>query len=246
MKITVLILSIVTILIGQNLDFLYEGIEGSLLISSLDGSKEFHVNKELLDSGYIPASTFKIPNTLIALETRIIDSSTIFEWDSITRSYKLWNEDQNLTNAFNRSCVWCYQQIAEQLSDSIYIQFLKSFEYGNKQTGDSITTFWLDGDIRISVNEQVSFLKRLYNNDLLIKPQNISRLKEIMINESNDRYILRGKTGWAGEVGWFVGYLEVNNSVWFFANQIKITDNSLLPLRKSLVLDSFKKLTILE
>ncbi len=246
MKIGMILLTTMTILMAQNLDSLFGSSEGTLYISSLDGSQEFRVNAEDGDSGYIPASTFKIPHTLIALETGVIDSSTIFEWDSVSRSYEPWNQDQNLTNAFNRSCVWCYQTVTEELSDSIYLDFLKRFNYGNQITGDTLTSFWLNGDIRVSVNQQIDFLKRMYQNDLPVDTNAIELLKNIMIIESNDKFILRAKTGWSGEDGWFVGYLDTDDSVWFFANHIKISDNSQLALRRSLVMDAFRELRIID
>lgn len=246
MRIMMTLLTMMTALMGQSLDSLFGNTEGTLLISSLDDSTEFRVNSNLGDSAYIPASTFKIPHTLIALETGVIDSSTIFEWDSLSRSYEPWNQDQNLTNAFNRSCVWCYQTIAEELSDSIYLDFLRRFDYGNQITGDTVTTFWLNGDIRISVNQQVDFLKRMYRNELPVDSTYIDLLKNVMIIERNDKYTLRAKTGWSGEDGWFVGYFEVDNSVWFFANHIRITNNDQLALRKSLVMDAFRELGIID
>lgn len=94
MRIMMILLTMMTALMGQSLDSLFGNTEGTLLISSLDDSTEFRVNSNLGDSAYIPASTFKIPHTLIALETGVIDSSTIFEWDSLSRSYEPWNHDQ--------------------------------------------------------------------------------------------------------------------------------------------------------
>ncbi len=246
MKFQVFVITAILAVMGQNLDSLYKDVDGILLISNLDGSKEYRVNKELEDSGFITASTFKIPNTLIGLETGTIDSSVIFAWDSITRGYEPWNQDHTLSTAFNQSCVWCYQSIAEQLTDSVYLDFLNRFSYGNEKTGDTLTTFWLNGDIRISVNQQVDFLKRFYRCELPVEKKYVNLLKEIMIIEQTDSYTLRAKTGWADENGWFVGYLESNGSVWFFANYIKITDKSLLALRKDLLMKSFKKLAIIK
>ncbi len=246
MKTVLMLLIMMTALMGDDLNHLFKTTKGTLYLSSLDGSTEFRAHPELSDSGYIPASTFKIPHTLIALETGVIDSSTIFEWDSIARSYEPWNQDQNVTNAFNRSCVWCYQTIAEELSDSIYLDFLKRFEYGNLITGDSITTFWLNGDSRISVNQQVDFLKRVYRNELPVDTNAINLLKRVMIIEQTEEYTLRAKTGWSGEHGWFVGYLTVDDAHWFFANYVEITDNSQLALRKSIVMDALRELKIID
>ncbi len=45
-------------------------------------------------------------------------------------------------------------------------------------------------------------------------------VKDIMINEQTPNYVLRGKTGWANNIGWYVGYLEQNNDVYFFATNL--------------------------
>ena len=61
------------------------------------------------EQGHIPASTFKIPNTLIALEEGVIkDQFEVIKWDGVVRQYAPWNADQTLATAFSRSCVWCY------------------------------------------------------------------------------------------------------------------------------------------
>ncbi len=246
MKKGLLVLTLLSMVLGQKLDTLYKDIEGVLLISSLNGAETFTVNDSLLKRGYLPASTFKIPHTLIALETGLIEkSSDIFAWDSVDRAYEPWNRDHTVETAFKKSCVWCYQQLAEQLSDSVYLSFLKKLEYGNELTGENLTNFWLDGDIRVSVHQQVDFLKRIYSGTLPVSQKNINLLKDIMIIEQTSEYTLRGKSGWAGENGWFTGYLETQKDVWFFANRIRIRDKSQLALRKGLVMKSLRNVGIL-
>lgn len=217
------------------------GIEGTLLIQSLDGRIEYQHNASKIDEPYIPASTFKIPNTLIALEEGVIkDQFETIKWDGVKRQYEPWNEDQTLATAFSRSCVWCYQRFSIKIGDTKYKQYLGDFDYGNRQTGLDVSTFWLDGDLRVSVREQVNFLRKVYLEQLPIKHRNFEILKDIMLSEETADYKLRVKTGWQDEHGWYVGYIETEGNVWFFANHIKIKSPSDLDFRKDLTMKSLK------
>ena len=137
------------------------GVEGTIVISSLDGATEFVHNRERSETRFTPASTFKIPNTLIALEAGAIeDENEIIAWDGQEKGSPLWNKDQSLSTAFPLTCVWFYQKLAERVGDRRYREYLSLFGYGNEKTGPDVTTFWLDGDLEISVREQIRFLNR--------------------------------------------------------------------------------------
>jgi len=221
--------------------YISEGVEGALLIESLSGDVKYTHNSVKADKAYIPASTFKIPNTLIALEEGVIkDQFEIITWDGIERVYAPWNSDQTLATAFARSCVWCFQRFAKKIGDSRYKQYLDEFDYGNKKTGKDVATFWLEGDLRVSPSEQVNFLRKVYFEQLPVKRSNIKILKDIMLTEETAVYKLRAKTGWKGQNGWYVGYVESSDEVWFFANYIVIRDQSDLALRKKIVIESLK------
>jgi len=121
-------------------------ITGSILIESLDGKAKYQYNVDDRES-FIPASTFKIPNTLIFLEKGLIkDQYELIKWDGKDREYASWNKDQTLESAFKYSCVWCYQRYAKQVGDEKYHEYLRRFNYGNPLTGNDITRFWLDGE----------------------------------------------------------------------------------------------------
>lgn len=220
-------------------------IDGSILIESGDGQVKYHYNVGDRKR-YIPASTFKIPNTLIILEEGLIEGqSEIIQWDGQEREYAPWNKDQTLKSAFQYSCVWCYQRFAKQVGDKKYRQYLQIFDYGNHLTGSDVTRFWLDGDLRTSVNDQISFLRKVYTEDLPVQKAHIKTLKSIMLSEEHKNYKVWSKTGWSGKDGWFVGYLAIDNKIWFFANHIEINQNSDLAFRKSLTMEVFKVLNIL-
>jgi len=223
------------------------GVEGTLMIQSLDGKQEYAHNAHDVTTGYIPASTFKIPNTLIALEKNIIrNADDPIPWDGVQRGYAPWNQDQTLASAFKVSCVWCYQRFARKIGPSTYPVYLQAFQYGNQKTGSDVTTFWLEGDLRISVRQQIAFLRKVYNQSLeMIQPRNYQVLKEIMLMEDNDSYRLWAKTGWQGKDGWYVGYLQDDAGVWLFAHHLHIASEADLPLRRELVMKAFRQLNII-
>jgi beta-lactamase class D len=197
------------------------------VLESLDGNTRYLHNLERAEERFLPASTFKIPNTLIALaEGAIQDEKDVIAWDGSDKGWKAWNKDQTLETAFPLSCVWFYQELAQRVGDDAYLRHLRDIRYGNQQTGDDVTTFWLEGDLRISPLEQIEFLKRLYTEDLPYSKHHIDGLKRLMIVEKAPRYTIRAKTGWTlrvtPQVGWYVGYVEADEGVWFFATNLEI------------------------
>ena len=112
--------------------FLVERVQGTMIIESLDGSVTVIHNEDRAAARFSPASTFKIVNTLIALDQGIIASRhSTFTWDGVERGVPAWNQDQTLASAFAVSCVWCYQQIARRVGTGVYLSELDRLEYGN-------------------------------------------------------------------------------------------------------------------
>lgn len=215
-------------------------VDGTIVIESLNTKKISIYNDKRAEKLYSPASTFKIPNTLIALNEGVVTKDSVIVWDKKIREYESWNKDQTLLTAFKSSCVWCYQEFASKIGVEKYKKYLKELNYGNKKIGDEITRFWLDESLKITVFEQLSFLKRLYKNELPFKVEDMNTLKEIMIDEENEDYIIRAKTGWEGKYGWYVGYVETKDDVWFFAMNIDTKTKDDLPKRKAITLEALK------
>jgi len=242
------------ILSANNLDleklFLNHNINGTIIISSLDGKIEYIYNKDRSEQRFLPASTFKIPNTLIALEEEVItNEKDIIKWDGKDKGWDLWNKDQSIETAFPISCVWFYQKLAERIGNTKYLGYLNTLNYGNKMTGSDITTFWLEGDLRISAREQISFLKKLFNNQLPFKTEYINILKNIMIVETTPNHTIRAKTGWAmrvkNQIGWYVGYVETKEQVWFFATNLDINNKNDAIYRKQITMEALKATNII-
>ena len=196
------------------------GIEGSIIIYDQNQDVTYEHNRDRNATPFLPASTFKILNSLIALETGVIASDlAILTWDGVERSFSVWNRDLNLRTAFQISAVWFYQVLARRIGHESMQQWVANANYGNQTIGraEEIDSFWLTGDIRITPQEQIQFLRRLQANELPFSDSTVAMVKDIMIVEQTPDYTIRAKTGWAlaEEIGWYVGYVEQNNNVYF-------------------------------
>ncbi len=246
------LLCVVHVVIAQNEDstlssiFAEYGSEGTLLLVSNDNQKSFAHNTKRSQERFTAASTFKIPNTLIALECGAVkDENQIIPWDSVDQGMPEWNKDQSLSSALPVSCVWFYQELAKRVGKDKYKEYLAKLNYGNETVGLDVTTFWLDGSLKISAAEQIDFLKKIYANELPFSLKHLRILKKIMIVEQDLSYIIRAKTGMAvscdPKVGWFTGYVETAEAVWFFALNMDIKTPEDLKLRKEIVIEALKK-----
>jgi beta-lactamase class D len=242
--------------IAQNLNlgrsFQELGIEGSILIYDQNNKRFYEHNASRNSTAFYPASTFKILNALIALETGTIkDDVAVLTWDGIQREIPAWNQDTNLRQAFKNSTVWFYQVLARKISYERMQKFVNQVGYGNRRIGkpEQIDKFWLEGPLQITPRQQIEFLQRLYRKDLPFSQRTLDLVQDIMIFEKTPNYILRGKTGWANSVtpniGWFVGYLEQNNNVYFFATNIYINDMDDAAARIEITRRSLKGLGLL-
>ncbi len=207
--------------------FAARGVEGTFLLYDMQTGESTGYRPDRWDSSYIPVSTFKIFNALVALETGVIASTeTIIPWDSVQRSIPAWNRDHTLATGFRVSAVWLYQELARRIGTERMQAYLDSAGYGNRTMGGPIDMFWLNGGVRITPREQVKFLVKLYTNRLPFSQRTMSLVREIMIAERTKEYILRAKTGLSGvgatEVGWYVGYVERGRDVYFFATELDI------------------------
>ncbi len=208
--------------------FTKRGIEGCFILYDLKKDTSLFYNSARLDQMFLPASTFKIANSLIALECKAVkDVNEIILWDGEERIVPAWNQDQTMRTAFKYSAVWFYQELARRIGEDEMSKWVKKLHYGNETIGPHIDDFWLVGDLRISPQQQVDFLKKLINEDLPARKKNIAFVKEIMVEESSDRYVLRGKTGWADigtPVGWYVGWLEISGNNYVFVMNMDILE----------------------
>ncbi|MEI7663729.1 MAG: class D beta-lactamase [Bacteroidota bacterium] len=204
---------------------------GTILIFDPQKKEYYGYNPGRWDSGYLPASTFKIANALIGLETGATDTAYIFKWNGEKRRLPEWEQNLKLGKAFAVSCVPCFQELARKIGFSRMNEYLQRFSYGAMDLHPgNIDSFWLEGNSRITPRQQVDFIQRLYEEKLPVSRNTMRTIKGIMINERNDEYTLSGKTGWAirngSNRGWFVGYLETSGRVYYVAILIEPLDRN--------------------
>ncbi|WP_442935766.1 class D beta-lactamase [Nostoc sp.] len=228
------------------------GREGSILIYDSKNNRIYEHNPQRNATAIAPASTFKIFNALVALETGVVPNDVVvLTWDGIHREIDAWNHDTNLRQAFKDSTVWFYQVLARRIGYERMQQFINKVGYGNRQisTAADIDHFWLQQPLQITPKEQIKFLQRLYQGDLPFSQRTINLVKDIMVREQTPDYTLRGKTGWLTstkpQVGWFVGYLEQNKNVYFFATTLNMYKPEDAPARIEITRRSLKDLGLL-
>lgn len=201
-------------------------LEGSILLFDFQKEKYYSNDFEWAKVERLPASTFKIPNTIIGVETGVLQSdSAFFKWDKSPRAMKRWEKDMYLGEAFKESCVPCYQEIARSIGYDRMRQYLSRFNYGEMEfTPQTIDRFWLEGSSRISQYQQIDFLERFYHDGLGVSEHATNTTKKIMLIEQTKTYSLSGKTGWSSsedeDNGWFVGYVLRGYKIYFFATNV--------------------------
>jgi beta-lactamase class D len=215
----------------QDLRSYFHGLHGAFVVYDQHANRWIRYQPEQCRTRYSPASTFKIPNSLIGLETGVIrDQHFVIPWDSIHRSMETWNRDHDLQSAIANSVVWYYQELARRVGEQRMKDYVEKIGYGNMDISGGIDRFWLGSTIEISADEQVDFLRRLQANALPFSVRSMEIVRDILVLEKTDRYTLRGKTGFTTfdenhVIGWFVGYVQTPQNCWFFALNI-VSDNA--------------------
>lgn len=226
------------------------GIDGTIVIESVSTGRRFVHNDPRSKQAFAAASTFKVLNTLIALEEGVISGEdAIFQWDGTPYEIANWNNDQTLESAFKASCVWCYQQLARRVGAMKYPSYIRQSNYGQLRQPFNETEFWLDGSLTISAEQQVAFLRQIVKRKLPFKASSYDTLKKIMLTDATEGYRLYAKTGWAtrdaSPVGWYVGFVETPGDIWIFALNLATHDAKDLPLRIQIAKDALKARRVL-
>lgn len=211
-------------------------------------------HSELASKALIPASTFKIVSAMIALDTEVVpDAKTVLPWDGVTRSRPEINKDLDLVSAFRVSALPHFQALVRQIGPSTMQQYIDAFGYGNQDISGGDDIFWIAGNIKISPIEQIELLRKLYRDDLPVRPEVMSSVKHMMISEETEDYVIRSKTGLAvldGEhnVGWWVGWVEQGDERVFFASALEAVSpgDDFIPARIRLMREFLQTLGVLE
>ncbi len=196
------------------------------LLNNADGKVTVY-NMALDTQRFSPASTFKIVNSLIGLQTGVITNDTmVIKWDGVKRDREELNKDMGMTEAFKVSSVPYYQVVARRIGKDTMQKWIDSIGYGNRNISGPVDSFWLNNTLKISPDEQLGLVKRLYFDQLPFRKSVHEMVKAVMLQEDNTAYKLSYKTGWGfdeqkNNIGWMVGWIEENNHVYFFVTFVK-------------------------
>ncbi len=227
-------------------------VDGCFILFDKKETQYTYYNEKETNIATTPASTFKIPNSLISIETGVIkDENEVLKWDGVKRRIEKWNADTDLKTAYKNSTVWFYQEMARRIGTERMKEWIGKIEYGNLNTTGAVDMFWLNDSLKISPRQQIDFLQKLENGSLPFANRTVNIVKNIMVAKDTVGFKLRAKTGWAlgdgKQIGWYVGYAEANNNVYFFANRITTADTTnqdFGPARIAITYSIFKDLGI--
>ena len=221
-----------------------------------NGTGEFTVYnlKRYRDSAYLPASTFKIVNSLIGLQTgKITNDSMVIKWDGVVRRNAAWNRDLTMYQAFRVSSVPYYQEVARRIGKDTMQFWLDTLSYGTKKITSRIDSFWLDNSLKITPDEELGLVKRLYFHQLPFFDTYEDIVKRAMLFDDNSDYKLSYKTGWGqnesgSQLAWVVGWIEENKHPYFFVLNFESTDpNADIPaIRMKMLMGILKQLGFTE
>ncbi|MGL6113423.1 MAG: class D beta-lactamase [Cetobacterium sp.] len=232
--------------------FMENKAQGTFVLYDESTNEFIGYNKERAEELFYPASTFKIYNSLIGLNSGAVkDTKEIFyKYDGEKVYLKSWERDSNLEYAMKVSQVPAYQLLAKKIGMKEMKKQIDILNFGNKEIGNKIDKFWLEGPLKVSAIDQVELLNKLGNGRLPYPIEIQREVQNITILEKGSDWILHGKTGWATNnikipVGWFVGWVEKNGKIYSFALNMDLKESSKLPKREEIAKKALKSLNIL-
>lgn len=205
-----------------------KAVDGSVLVYSVKYNQFLGCNLDRCNTTISPASTFKIPNTLIGLETEVVTLDEIIPWNGISCPLAAWETDMNISRAFKVSCVPFYQEVARRIGVERMNYYVRLLHFGKADiNANNIDVFWLTDDCQITQYQQLYFLKQVINQEFPLRPETYSQLKKIMLHENGELGSLYAKSGMTNsDSAWFVGYFEGAEDTFIFATHISLVSSS--------------------
>lgn len=216
----------------ENLSSYFKGCDGCIVLYDLKTDHYDIYNRDKSTLRVSPDSTFKIYSALLGLERHVITpENTAMKWDHTIYPYDSWNANQTLSSAMQNSVNWYFQAIDQKSGLPALTGFYSKIGYGNCDLSGGVNSYWQESSLLISPVEQVQALKKFYQNGMDFSPENGNAVKAAIRVSEKDGATLSGKTGSSvvnGKVGkgWFIGYVEKNGNVTFFATNIQGPDNA--------------------
>jgi len=196
----------------------------------------------------LPASTFKIPHALAALDAGVVSGADeMMKYDGAPTTMAAWRHDHTLQTAMRDSVVWYFQRLAERLGLAREREYLRKFDYGNADPSSGLTTFWLGGSLQITPEEQLRFMRRLYRDELPVSPAAMRTVRQLIVQPQGTVVNALGrhpfaapwpsgttvsaKTGSGTDRGgqsvrWLVGHVARDGRSWIFVSCVAGGDDT--------------------
>jgi beta-lactamase class D len=193
--------------------FAARGVRGTFVLLDPAADRYLVTDEARARKGFLPASTFKIPNALIGLEVgSITDENEMFHWDGKPKLRAEWERDHTLASGLCESVVWMFQEVARRTGKQRMREWIDRLEYGNRDIRGGIDLFWLQGNLRVSAMQQVDFLRRLAEGGLPMSQRSQRLVRQALARARDDGDALYAKSGTTGAVkdpaDWWVGWIE--------------------------------------
>jgi len=207
----------------------------------LEANKILKQEGNICDVRLSPASTFKIALSLMGYDAKILKDRKNPEWPyqpSYNAALTIWQTAHNPTSWIKDSCVWYSKNLTQKLGMKKFKHYVDILRYGNKDlSGDpnknnGLTTAWLSSSLKISNQEQISFLASMLHKKFLLSDHAYDMTKQILFIETlNNGWNFYGKTGAAfqqnkdgtfnnQQISWFIGWATKNNRNIIFVKNI--------------------------
>ena len=218
-----------------------ERVKGGIALFDSASGELFASDPALARRPFRPASTFKVPHAAIALELGVLESpDSPMPWDGEYSKVEEWNRDHTLRTAMQVSCLPCFRRLARSIGPEREQEWVQRLDYGNRDSSGPADLFWITGKLRVSAVEQLDFLRRLDTGKLPVSPRTLDIVKDVIALDVGESYVLYGKTGLSGppeadaEVGWFVGFVALDERSVYFATLVteRAKDVDIVPVRR--------------
>ncbi|BDL70764.1 class D beta-lactamase OXA-576 [Campylobacter jejuni] len=187
---------------------------------------------------FSPASTFKIFNALIALDSGVIKTKKeiFYHYRGEKVFLSSWAQDMNLSSAIKYSNVLAFKEVARRIGIKTMQEYLNKLHYGNAKIS-KIDTFWLDNSLKISAKEQAILLFKLSQNSLPFSKKSQEEVKKIILFKEDKIQKIYAKTGFNDGINlaWIVGFIESKNKILSFALNVDIKNIKNLKIREELL-----------
>jgi len=236
---------------GVEKQFAKAGVNGTFVLLDVSADGFTIHNRERAETRFIPASTFKIPNSLIGLASGAVESADeVLPYGGGPQFMKSWEKDMGLRDAIKISNVPVYQELARRIGLERMAKYVTLLNYGNTQIGDKVDMFWLRGPLEISAVEQTRFLAGLAMGKLPLPSDVQSSVRDILKTDQGKDWTIYSKTGWTGSskpsIGWWVGWVEKSGQVFSFALNIDMAEVGDAKKRQSVGMASLEALGVID